>query len=257
MHPWARAQVAAWAGLFWLPVWADCGQQPQKLRGNDASQTVLVDAASEVVSRADGAAGLYFPDVQMIRTCGNRLLDSGEACDDGNAVSGDGCSADCTTVEPGWKCPYPPGLACLPICGDGILAGDEACDDGNLYNGDGCSAHCLIEPGWDCTSGTCVPVGALDAGVDGAFCGDGVVAGAEECDLGEQNGRFAGRGGCSIGCTSLRFCGDGVLDVKDGEDCDLGALNGLWLDKSMNPSTPTDGALYCTSDCMIPTCCVF
>ena len=27
-----------------------------------------------------------------------------EVCDDGNADDGDGCSADCTTVEPGWTC---------------------------------------------------------------------------------------------------------------------------------------------------------
>jgi len=27
--------------------------------------------------------------------CGDGVLDGGEACDDGNAVPGDGCSADC------------------------------------------------------------------------------------------------------------------------------------------------------------------
>lgn len=25
-------------------------------------------------------------------------------CDDGNNVDGDGCSADCSTVETGWHC---------------------------------------------------------------------------------------------------------------------------------------------------------
>lgn len=29
--------------------------------------------------------------------CGNGILDAGEACDDGNAVAGDGCSASCRT----------------------------------------------------------------------------------------------------------------------------------------------------------------
>jgi cysteine-rich repeat protein len=33
--------------------------------------------------------------------CGNGWLDPGEECDDGNTVSGDGCSASCQ-VEPGW-----------------------------------------------------------------------------------------------------------------------------------------------------------
>src|SRR5205085_946778 len=32
--------------------------------------------------------------------CGNGRLDQGEQCDDGNCVSGDGCSAQCTN-EPG------------------------------------------------------------------------------------------------------------------------------------------------------------
>ena len=89
------------------------------------------------------------------------------------------------------------------------------------------------------------------------MCGDGVVNGSEECDLGEQNGSLAGKGGCSSGCTKLRFCGDGNLDVNDGEDCDLGELNGLWLDKSMNPTDPANGVLYCTSDCVVTLCCVW
>ena len=32
--------------------------------------------------------------------------------------SGDGCSANCSTVETGWRCPVP-GKPCMPICGDG------------------------------------------------------------------------------------------------------------------------------------------
>lgn len=32
--------------------------------------------------------------------CGNGFLEEGEACDDGNRVGGDGCSADCGTTSP-------------------------------------------------------------------------------------------------------------------------------------------------------------
>lgn len=32
-------------------------------------------------------------------TCGNGSVESGEACDDGNAVDGDGCSASCSTEQ--------------------------------------------------------------------------------------------------------------------------------------------------------------
>src|SRR5438093_1461105 len=52
-------------------------------------------------------------DVQVCaaETCGNGHPDPGEACDDGNNVSGDGCPADCGAP-----------------CGDGILDPGEVCD---------------------------------------------------------------------------------------------------------------------------------
>ena len=81
-----------------------------------------------------------------IEGCGDGILDSGEQCDDGNTQAGDGCRADCTQE----------------VCGDGIvdnLAG-EACDDGNTQSGDGCQSDCLsIQSGWGCfgNPSTCVP----------------------------------------------------------------------------------------------------
>jgi cysteine-rich repeat protein len=72
--------------------------------------------------------------------CGDGALDEGERCDDGNSASGDGCSADCSSLE---------------TCGDGIVDGDEACDDGNNQNGDSCNP--------DCTPSTCGN-GASDPG---------------------------------------------------------------------------------------------
>ena len=44
--------------------------------------------------------------------------------------SGDGCSADCKTVEAGYECRVP-GRACVPLCGDGMKIAGESCDDGN------------------------------------------------------------------------------------------------------------------------------
>lgn len=63
--------------------------------------------------------------------CGNGALEDGEACDDGNAVDHDGCSATCT-IE-------------VPVCGNGYIEVGETCDDGNLVNGDGCSSACACE----------------------------------------------------------------------------------------------------------------
>jgi len=62
--------------------------------------------------------------------CGNKIINPGETCDDGNTKDGDGCTAKCQKN----------------VCGDGVLhTGVEACDDGNLKAGDGCSAKCQLE----------------------------------------------------------------------------------------------------------------
>lgn len=64
--------------------------------------------------------------------CGNWLRDPREMCDDGNRVSGDGCSADCSTDE---------------RCGNGVVDPErgETCDDGDLRSHDGCDARCSTE----------------------------------------------------------------------------------------------------------------
>ncbi len=77
-----------------------------------------------------------------------------EACDDGNTAAGDGCSATCKQVEPGFSCPRASGVggACtavpMEVCGDGKVsfANGEFCDDGNTTAGDGCGATCRVEP---------------------------------------------------------------------------------------------------------------
>lgn len=60
-------------------------------------------------------------------------------------------------------------------CGDSVVHANlnEACDDGNTTAGDGCSATCTVESGFACNGApsTCATT-----------CGDGVVAGAEQCD---------------------------------------------------------------------------
>lgn len=161
--------------------------------------------------------------------CGNRMLDSGEVCDDGNTNSGDGCSADCSAIEEGYQCLFP-GVACLkidtyqPMCGDGILNDNEACDDGNTKDGDGCSADCsVIEEGYICqTEGyDCMPMG----------CGNGITEEGETCDDGLLNVSYLVNGvteGCSFACQKAHYCGDGLLDRVDrdhGEECDRGAEN--------------------------------
>jgi cysteine-rich repeat protein len=82
-------------------------------------------------------------------TCGDGKIGSGEACDDGNSISGDGCTS--CKVDRGYLCYSSPAPStCTPICGDGILIIPEACDDNNTSSNDGCSSSCTVESGWTC-----------------------------------------------------------------------------------------------------------
>ncbi|PTL77941.1 DUF4215 domain-containing protein [Vitiosangium sp. GDMCC 1.1324] len=155
--------------------------------------------------------------------CGDGLKQGSEACDDGNNISGDGCTASCNEVEPGWVCSVP-GTACTqtPGCGNGKVEGTEECDDRNTAAGDGCTATCTKEPGWSCppTGGRC----------RAAQCGDKIIAGDEEC----EDGNSKAGDGCSDVCRlesgykcdtigqpcTRTVCGD--KKVEGTEQCDDG-----------------------------------
>lgn len=163
------------------------------------------------------------PDVPGAR-CGDGRLRAGELCDDGNVDPGDGCDATCQ-IEPDYSCPTP-GSPCvlLVVCGDGAIGTGEVCDDRNVIAGDGCDATCALEAGWSCPN-VGLPCVA-------AACGDGVVAGTEDC---EDGGAPPISGdGCSATCVFEEgfacdvvgspcravTCGDGVREGT--EPCDDG-----------------------------------
>jgi len=129
---------------------------------------------------ANGAAGGAPPS-----PCGDGVVQSGESCDDGNRVGGDGCSSTCAR-EPHYTCPTA-GHPCVHdvVCGDGIVEATEQCDDGNTTNNDGCSSTCTLECRRSCTGATCT-----------AVCGDGAVEGTEQCD----DGNTTAGDGCSPTC---------------------------------------------------------
>lgn len=85
----------------------------------------------------------------LAASCGNKRIDTGETCDDGNVINGDGCSSLCI-IEMNFYCSGLPSLCMRTILGNGIVTGGEECDDGNTINGDGCSAQGLQEPGFTC-----------------------------------------------------------------------------------------------------------
>jgi cysteine-rich repeat protein len=157
-------------------------------------------------------------------------LSPDEACDDGNTSGGDGCSADCRTVEPGWSCPAV-GRPCIPVCepDGGLCAGVDAGLGSTCGNG-------IVEPGEECDDGSDpnrtphnddnAYGGCTTQCSYGGFCGDGIINGPEACDDGHGNLDLYGEPGCSFLCTKAGYCGDGVLQPSEGEDCDVGADNG-------------------------------
>lgn len=91
---------------------------------------VCVDVASGGDCMTGPISGGCFDGVCLPRGCGNRVVESGEMCDDGNQISADGCSGDCRSTE---------------HCGNGFVDPGEACDDGNLQSRDGCDSRCNVE----------------------------------------------------------------------------------------------------------------
>jgi len=85
-----------------------------------------------------GAAGC----VAATSVCGNGVIETGEVCDDGNTVGGDGCSATCT-IDRGLG---RPGEACVQnsdcesdVCNSGtsVCEGAFSCPPSTMDCGDG------------------------------------------------------------------------------------------------------------------------
>lgn len=161
-----------------------CGPDTVCSPNNDRCVTQTQLDACESAANGDGcsvpgiSAGVCTEGVCLGAGCGNgiRETSSDEVCDDGNLISGDGCRADCKSLEVcgdgvlDFNAPMPETCDCgtdpnnLPLgcsevnsdartasclsncqaarCGDGVLAITEVCDDGNNLPGDGCRADC-------------------------------------------------------------------------------------------------------------------
>jgi cysteine-rich repeat protein len=164
-----------------------------------------------------------------------------EQCDDGNGLSGDGCSSTCL-LEAIEGCV---GTDCSSTCGDGIKQFFEPCDP--------------TDPS-DENSATCTDLCTL------SVCGDAIVRADEQCDGGKRcddlvtsctsdatvcptwptECRTRYINGCTEECIS--WCGDsilqeagvdGILGTEDDEQCDDGN------------SRQSDS---CTSTCKLPVC---
>lgn len=119
-------------------------------------------------------------DAGHIAYCGNDVMDDNEACDDGNNVSGDGCSSDCASDE---------------SCGNDVVDLGEVCDDGNTASGDDCNETCTSDE----------------------TCGNHITDVGEECDDGNE---LSGDGcdSCAAECVVGRNY-DTLQEAVDDDSC--------------------------------------
>lgn len=81
------------------------------------------------------------PSVCRPIVCGDGVIEGDEVCDDGNAMTGDGCTS-CETDD-GFFCSGEPSSCVVEVCGNSIIEAREICDDGNVVSGDGCESDCF------------------------------------------------------------------------------------------------------------------
>ena len=87
--------------------------------------TLYFDINSKTLRYCDGTSYRNLAD-----TCGNGILENGEECDDGNNISGDGCSNTCQASYGAVK--TKPGVSCLEIQAKQKATG-ETSKDGNFW----------------------------------------------------------------------------------------------------------------------------
>ncbi len=83
---------------------------------------------------------------QTTACCGNNAIDRGEDCDDGNSISGDGCSASCLLEGSSAYYTDTSGKMQPSFCGNGILEKGEQCEQGIPSNDLAHAAHYDASP---------------------------------------------------------------------------------------------------------------
>ncbi len=173
-----------------------------------ADTTLDTDPAD---TTADTALDTDPPDTTIPPGCGDGVVQSGEACDDGNTLSGDGCSLACA-VELGYLCSGTPS-SCVARCAGVICSGGNACNTSSCNPSNG---RCELSPRVDgtlCNDGNLCSTGDVcTAGVCGGrevVCPAGDGCSAATCNPASGRCEGAPLPDCTA-CGAGNFCAGGV-----------------------------------------------
>lgn|GEM_PF-1286405 len=169
-------------------------------------------------------------DQMGLGSCGDNVVQVGEECDDGNALSGDGCTLDCQEevhcsggYKIGDRFPAPDGCNTCSCTESGIACTERACTQTKCFSSAECAASdiCSVEQG-DCRypcpagavciqacAGVCIPRSST------SICGNGT------CEDGET--AFPDRTGTSLYCPQDcdlggPICGNGLCEEGESDE---------------------------------------
>ncbi len=205
--------------------------------GDGIPQPGLGEECDEGVQNSLGSSAKCRPDCMLPR-CGDDVVDAvaigaylyQEVCDPGKH-----CSHDPTrSCVDSWQCPLGPCDTAAGVCAGGSW---KFCTEDRDCGYDGCILQDQIDPATNdvlCTAECTKPV----------ICGDGIMQGKEECD---HEGA-----GCDD-CMLIRpdECGNGIIEMGAGEQCDDGNRAG----QDGCSETCQFETSVCPGDCFIAFAC--
>lgn len=143
--------------------------------------------------------------------CGDGQVQAGEECDDGNAISGDGCSLECITEL---------------HCAGGHKVGDK------FPSTDGCNVCTCTEAGLACTERVCTQKKCFKS----SDC-----AKSEVCSVDQGDCRYP----CPKGAVCVQACAGVCLPKGINSVCG----NGICEDGESAYQQPGGTSMYCPQDC--------
>ncbi len=147
-----------------------------------AVQTIVSfgeDGFGELYYCSYANGGGVYKIVPGVSVCGNNVVETGEECDDGNTVSGDGCDASCHMEQA--------TSACCFVDGTCTVETTSACNAaGGVFQGDGsdCSPNACPQPTGACCAAndTCSVAQESDClATGGTYQGDGTTCASSSC----------------------------------------------------------------------------